>query len=188
MNTAVGFYARASATSSLTPYDYCSGQDSICSAFKGLDRDCADQNGAEYYECICVSGWVPTNLACGYCMYALGLTERLRDPRNFSEICSDEGFTVAPMPSSIVSEQKERNKTIDVPEPEQETTTAPTFTFDMPRKTTHEVETITFHGTPTVSLPEITHRESNSGPCDNLGLGRVLVYSIVLSLSVLLCI
>lgn len=121
-------------------------------------------------------------------MYALGLTERLRDPRNFSEICSDEGFTVAPMPSSIVSEQKERNKTIDVPEPEQETTTAPTFTFDMPRKTTDEAETITFYGTPTVSLPEITHRESNSGPCDNVRLGRVLVYSIVLSLSVLLCI
>ncbi|UPK91580.1 hypothetical protein LCI18_002515 [Fusarium solani-melongenae] len=186
MNTVVGLYARASATSSLTPYDYCSGQDSICSAFQSLDRDCADQNGADYYECICVSGWVPTNLACGYCMYALGLTERLRDPRNFSEICSDEGFTVAPMPSSIVSEQKERNQTIDMPEPEQETTTDVTFTVDLPRKTTHEAETITFYGTPTVSLPEITQRESKSRPCNNLGLGRVLVYSIVLSLSILL--
>ncbi|RSL81767.1 hypothetical protein CEP52_017126, partial [Fusarium oligoseptatum] len=136
MNTALGLYARASATSSLTPYDYCSGQDSICSAFRDLDRDCADQNGADYYECICASGWVSTNMACGYCMYALGLTERLTDSRNFTEICSDEGYTVAPMPSSIASEQKERNKTIEVPEPEPKTTSDSTFTYDMPRKTT----------------------------------------------------
>ncbi|KAJ4308536.1 hypothetical protein N0V84_012039 [Fusarium piperis] len=118
MNTALGLYARASATSSLTPYNYCSGKDSICSAFQDLDRDCADQNGADYYECICASGWVPTNIACGYCI--------------------DEGFTVAPIPSSIVSEQKERNKTIEVPEPEPATTSQSTFTFDQPRKTTQK--------------------------------------------------
>lgn len=117
-------------------------------------------------------------------MYVLGLTERLTDSRNFTEICSDEGFTVAPMPSSIVSEQKERNKTIEVPEPESKTTSDSTFTFDMPRKSTREPETITFRGTPTVSLPEITQKESNSGHRYSLGLRRVLVVSILLSLSV----
>ncbi|KAJ3537408.1 hypothetical protein NM208_g6326 [Fusarium decemcellulare] len=188
MTAALGLYARASATSSLTPYDYCSGQDSICSAFKGLDRDCADQNGADYYECICVSGWVSANIACGYCMYALGLTERVTDSRNFTEICSEEGFTIAPMPSSIVSEQKARNKTVEVPEPEPETTSDSTFTFDMPRKTTIEPETMTFYGTPTASLPDIRPTNSNDGPSRYMGVRQILVFTMAFSLSIVVCV
>ncbi|PCD25965.1 hypothetical protein AU210_012399 [Fusarium oxysporum f. sp. radicis-cucumerinum] len=185
MSAALALYARASTTSSLTPYEYCSGKDSICGAFNDIDRDCDDENGADYYECICTSGWVPTSRACRYCMYALGLTEVVADSQNFTEICSNEGFTIAPIPSSVISEQMERNKTIEVPEPEPKTASSSTLTFDMPRKTGyHEPETLTFYGTPTASLPDINPAESNDGVGYQFGLRKILVFSMAFSLGV----
>ena len=32
-------------------------------------------------------------------------------------VCSDEGHTIAPIPSSIISQEEERNQTVSIPEP-----------------------------------------------------------------------
>jgi hypothetical protein len=118
-------------------------------------------------------------------MYALGLTEVVADSQNFIEICSNEGFTIAPIPSSVISEQKERNKTIEVPEPEPKTTSSSTLTFGMPRKTGyHEPETLTFYGTPTASLPDINPTESNDGVRYQFSLRKILVFSMAFSVGV----
>ncbi|KAH8646028.1 hypothetical protein BGZ61DRAFT_470060 [Ilyonectria robusta] len=188
MDVGLALFARESASSDLSPYEYCMGSDSICSAFNNLDRDCNDQNGAEYYECICESGWVSTNRACRYCMYVTGQVSVI-EYVDYFDVCSEEGFSVAPMPSSIVSEQRERNKTVSVPEPEPKTTSPSTLTssstFPFELKTgSHEPHTVTYYGTPSASLPDIAPTETNIGTRHRLGLGNFLIISMALALCI----
>ncbi|KAH8662694.1 hypothetical protein BGZ61DRAFT_485167 [Ilyonectria robusta] len=183
MDVTLALFAQESASSDLSPYEYCMGKDSICSAFNDLDRDCKDQDGAKYYECICESGWIPTNRACRYCVDAMGQVMVI-DPNDYSDVCSEEGFGVAPMPSSIVSEQRERNQTVSVPEPDPTSTSTSSFTVDLSYTTaSHEPYTVTFYGTPSISLPDIAPTETNDGTRHRLGLGNFLIISMALILS-----
>lgn len=66
----------------------------------------------------------------------------------YSDICKDEDETVAPVPSSIVSQQRERNKTVTAPDIT--TSWEPATDYTMPSWTPF---TSTFYGGGSVSLP-----------------------------------
>lgn len=42
-------------------WDYCYGDGSICAAAGDLLDECAEESGADYYECMCTNGYIPTN-------------------------------------------------------------------------------------------------------------------------------
>ncbi|KAH8680147.1 hypothetical protein BGZ61DRAFT_358900 [Ilyonectria robusta] len=108
-------------------YEFCEGDGSICEAFDGLDRTCNEKTGKAYYKCTCESGLVPVSNACDNCQDYFGdITFDLDD--YYSSICASDGYTIAPMPSSILSSQKARNKTMEVPEYTQTSTFINTFT------------------------------------------------------------
>ncbi|KAF4445522.1 hypothetical protein F53441_10742 [Fusarium austroafricanum] len=94
--------------------EYCTGDGSICEAYNKIDRKCRDETGKAYYKCTCESGWVPLQKACYDCRSAMGEFMINIDDSN-RESCKDDGLSVAPIPSSIISQQKEYNETAKVP-------------------------------------------------------------------------
>lgn len=82
----------------------------------------------------------------------------------YSSICSADGYTVAPMPSSILSEQKARNKTVEVPAMTSTDSSTATATLDLSDNTmSHEALTTTMYGVASASLPQIAAPTETSG-------------------------
>lgn len=82
----------------------------------------------------------------------------------YSSICSADGYAVAPMPSSILSEQKARNKTVDVPALSSTDLSTATATLDLSDNTmSHEALTTTVYGVASASLPQIAAPTETSG-------------------------
>ncbi|KAH7176748.1 hypothetical protein EDB81DRAFT_752067 [Dactylonectria macrodidyma] len=60
---------------------------------------------------------------CDYCRQYFGDVVQLHDQYS-SSLCSSDGYTVVEIPSSIISAQKARNQTLEVPEWTQTSTSA----------------------------------------------------------------
>lgn len=74
----------------------------------------------------------------------------------YSSICSADGYTVAPMLSSILSEYQARNTTVEVPALTLIDFFTATATFDLSDNTmSHEAFTRTMYGVAFASLPQI---------------------------------
>ncbi|KAM0426655.1 hypothetical protein ACHAPT_007971 [Fusarium lateritium] len=136
--------------------EYCTGDGSICEAYNKIDRECRDKTGAEYTKCTCETGWVPLKEACYNCRRTFGefmFSQLDRD----QGVCKDEGLTVAPIPSSIISQQKQYNKTAVVPSMTASDSASSTITIDRSYTTnSHEPYTTTVYGVvASVTLPEI---------------------------------
>lgn len=42
--------------------DYCTSNDGICSFFNDQSTKCSKEGGADYWECVCLSGYVFLNI------------------------------------------------------------------------------------------------------------------------------
>ncbi|KAH6976825.1 hypothetical protein EDB80DRAFT_269107 [Ilyonectria destructans] len=180
-------------------YEYCRGDGSICAASNKLDDTCrARGNDAAYYKCICESGWVPTVQACKFCLMTLEGAGEDEDEANLST-CKEEGATVASMPSSIVSQQEQRNKTLDVPALTSSTDTgsimesmtgssaeSTTDSIDMSYTTnSHKPITSTIDGGPAVTLPEMSAPTKTSGSnVSDPGISRLIAATCAVLLAV----
>ncbi|KAF4996984.1 hypothetical protein FDECE_12231 [Fusarium decemcellulare] len=128
--------------------EYCTGKGSICEAFDKLDKDCEEETGPKYEKCICESGWVPLRKAAmGDFVLDLEGSDRAA--------CEDSDYTVAPIPSSILSQQKQHNKTAEVPT--MPASVSETYSIDRSYTTlSHEAQATTLYGgAASVTLPEI---------------------------------
>ncbi|KAF5024404.1 hypothetical protein F66182_3490 [Fusarium sp. NRRL 66182] len=146
--------------------EYCTGGGSICEAYYKIDRTCRDETGRDYYKCTCKTGWVPLQKACYDCRRAMGDLMLDSDEMN-RENCKDDDFEIASIPSSIISQQKEHNKTATVPtmEATMSATRSPDSSF-MTRS--HEPHTSTLYGAEaSVTLPEIPDPTVQSQDEDN---------------------
>ncbi|KAH7127758.1 hypothetical protein B0J13DRAFT_611381 [Dactylonectria estremocensis] len=103
--------------------EYCEGDGSICQARSKLANSCKQKTAGAYFKCNCESGLIPLARACDYCRQYFGDVVYLGDEYS-SSLCSDDGYTVAAIPSSIISAQKARNKTVTVPDWTQESTSS----------------------------------------------------------------
>ncbi|KAK4119571.1 hypothetical protein N657DRAFT_650067 [Parathielavia appendiculata] len=91
----------------------CFGAGSICKVKLDLHDQCEEQQEAQgddgYYECVCGSGYAAVDEACDNCRLVYGMiTSRLW---NYTATCSSEGYTVAPIPSSVLAQQSSHNAT-----------------------------------------------------------------------------
>lgn len=73
-------------------------------------------------------------------------------------VCKEEGLDVAPIPSSIISQQKQYNKTAEVPSIPTSDSASSTISIDRSYTTnSHEAYTTTVYGVvASVTLPEIS--------------------------------
>lgn len=81
---------------------------------------------------------------------------------NLANQCEAEGHDIAPIPSSIISQQEERNETTSMPE----VTYTPTYTYTTP---SISAWTVTLIGEPDVTLPTIASAPTETGAASTLG-------------------
>lgn len=146
----------ATALISSKGYDYCYKDDGICSVWGDFDETCQEETDDAYYECACSSGWVPVYLACLNCQTTFGGIIAPNQDGRWKAMCSDIDESIGPMPSSVVSQQKERNSTVPVPTGTD--AIGSTMSYDRSYTTLiHDPITLTLYGAgaATVSLPEI---------------------------------
>ncbi|RMJ10323.1 hypothetical protein CDV36_010052 [Fusarium kuroshium] len=162
--------------------EYCTGDGSICEAFNKIDRECRDETGAAYTKCTCETGWVPLKEACYNCRRTFGefmFSQLERD----QSICKDEGLDVATIPSSIISQQKQYNKTAEYPSMPASDSASSTISIDRSYTTnSHEAYTTTVYGVvASVTLPEISAptAEEIQEVEDNLGVRQAGSVSVV---------
>jgi hypothetical protein len=89
--------------------------------------------------------------------------------------CRDDGYTVAPIPSSIISQQKEYNKTAKVPTMSATDSSTDSATNINPAYETlsHEPYTMTLYGqSASVTLPDIPVRTEENEDRENGAGGR----------------
>ncbi|KAL2138487.1 hypothetical protein VTI28DRAFT_6730 [Corynascus sepedonium] len=145
-----GQKSSASSTSTSTSkFDYefglhmCFSDEAICVINNQLYRECQkveEAHGREgYMECICESGAAAVNHACEDCRVSYGLTDH--NVLNYTLTCSSMGFTLAPIPSSIVSQQSRFNAT--------RATIPPSSTSEKPQVI------LTIEAAPTAPLPTV---------------------------------
>ncbi|KAK4096167.1 hypothetical protein N658DRAFT_459155 [Parathielavia hyrcaniae] len=106
----------SSSTSSL---DYlrgvraCFASDAICGVENDLNDQCEQQReargGEGYYECVCASGIAAVDEACDNCQLVYGMISTRAF--NYTATCSSKGYTLAPIPSSVLDQQSSRNAT-----------------------------------------------------------------------------
>lgn len=100
---------------------------------------------------------------CRYCLLSMGDLALMRD-EFYSSICSADGYTVARMLSSILSEQKAHNTTVEVPALTSTDSSTATATLDLSDNTmSHEALTTTMYGVAFASLPQIAAPTETSG-------------------------
>lgn len=99
----------------------------------------------------------------------------------YSSICSQQDLTVAPIPTSILSEQKERNETVAVPTIT--SSSSSTYSYNMDYTTLYQSPyTITISGVPSVTLPDIgpaTQTGDDDDGASTLGARRLLAKCLV---------
>ncbi|KAF4466272.1 hypothetical protein FALBO_6868 [Fusarium albosuccineum] len=163
--------------------EYCTGKGSICEAFDKLDKDCEEETGPKYEKCICESGWVPLRKAAmGDFVLDLEGSDRAA--------CEDSDYTVAPIPSSILSQQKQHNKTAEVPT--MPASVSETYSIDRSYTTlSHEAQATTLYGgAASVTLPEIaapTEEEDKdednlAGRCAGVTYLATAMFAVVLTM------
>ncbi|EWZ36290.1 hypothetical protein FOCG_17360 [Fusarium oxysporum f. sp. radicis-lycopersici 26381] len=154
--------------------EYCTGKGSICEAYNKVDRKCRDETGPKYYDCTCKSGWVPLQKACYDCRSVMGEFMFDTDERNRAS-CKEDGYKVAPIPSSIISQQKGYNKTAKVPimSATDSSTDSATETNSAYATLSHEPYTMTLYGqSASVTLPDISVRTEQNEDKENVAGGR----------------
>jgi hypothetical protein len=112
------------------------------------------------------------------------------DERNRAS-CKDDGYTVAPIPSSIISQQKEYNKTAKVPimSATDSSTDSATEINSAYATLSHDPYTMTLYGqSASVTLPDIPVQTEQNEDKENAAGGNgngvliISVYAIVLVL------
>ncbi|KAL2160715.1 hypothetical protein VTH06DRAFT_912 [Thermothelomyces fergusii] len=151
----------------------CWSRGSICSVAMALgEEECdvvEDAHGLDkYWECVCTSGLGAVKVACDYCEESYGIG---RLAVNTTSSCLDRGFTLAPIPSSVLSQQSRHNATrATVP-----TTPTPTHIVTI-QATQPDLPTVAT----TAALPLETGAASRRSAWDSYGL--LLAGSVVAGL------
>ncbi|KAH8883584.1 hypothetical protein GQ53DRAFT_846782 [Thozetella sp. PMI_491] len=87
---------------------FCWNPGSICDASSNLYDKCRDlldsSNMGPFYTCLCGNGYVPVNQACTWCqeVYEIGSSS---GGDTDAKSCASVGVSVAPFPSSILSQE-----------------------------------------------------------------------------------
>ncbi|KAL2169392.1 hypothetical protein VTG60DRAFT_6098 [Thermothelomyces hinnuleus] len=117
----------------------CWDKGAICSVAQDFRQECEEVQDAhgfdKYWECICTSGSGAVDMACDNCQDYYGIGGLAS---NTTSDCLSRGFTLAPIPSSIISQQSQHNAT-----------RATVLTTDTP------TYVVTVHATQPESLPTI---------------------------------
>lgn len=115
---------------------------------------------------------------CQWCKEAGNMTSYLND--NLANMCESEGHDIAPIPSSIISQQEERNSTTSMPE----ITYTPTYTFTY---TTPTIDpwTVTLEGAGTdITLPVIASEPTETDSAASPRLRGTFVWSYFIGFGV----
>ncbi|KAL2192720.1 hypothetical protein P885DRAFT_64662 [Corynascus similis CBS 632.67] len=119
----------------------CFGEGSICHIANNFNEECRKEDEAhgndKYRECMCTSGAKAIEEACDNCEDYYGIGD---NSMNVTSFCSDRGHTLAPILSSVISQQSKHNATRET-------------TYRLKTAITTYVET--FQGIPTEPLPSV---------------------------------
>ncbi|KAL2148903.1 hypothetical protein VTH82DRAFT_1589 [Thermothelomyces myriococcoides] len=152
----------------------CWSKGSICSVASDFREECEaveDAHGYDrWWECVCTSGLGAINAACDNCedAYGIGMTHL-----NTTAECEKKGHTLAPIPSSILSQQSQHNATRATTL----TSDTPTY-FETIHATIPELPTITT----TAKLPLDTGAASHQTAQYGFLVGGPFVAGLILAL------